>query len=553
MLQNSCRIASLFLFIHIIFGAVCESFAQNASAYLPPAQESYNRTRENVLYRPALRSRPSSDSPTTIQQPAATTGFNGDVPQLQLNIYPQAPQQRRRIRPQETPPLAQSDAATIRSAAAPVPPFVQPTRRADIVSPFQQPKRDIPSMIRVKKSPASTQPTPDASEGVAEASPWPTGFMEAPLPPAPTMPPYEEVAVTPAIQQAQTLPSYWYMQSAQSNTENVAVTPPDRMQEVSVQQAPIAPHPVIEHPTIEVPVVPEPASVQEDVKVTIFDPLKDTAISPLDASMNAVTTAPLPEEQPKNLSGETESILRALPHDLFPETQVRKEKSGFGVNRSQEGVIIPKVKTLKAETGIGANVAVRRQSIDVNYELEKAYNALLQGSTEAAIAGYKDVLAQDTDNKNAMFGLATTYHKLGMLEQARQLYGRLLDLDPYNAEVLNNFLAMVGEEAPESAILYLEQLKAQNSEFSPIYGQLAQLYAKQNDLPNAIMNMQQAVALSPENMVYKYNLAVLYDTYKDYRRAEVLYRQVLRAGMDGQDIPASAKDIQERLIYLGSK
>jgi Tfp pilus assembly protein PilF len=266
-----------------------------------------------------------------------------------------------------------------------------------------------------------------------------------------------------------------------------------------------------------------------------------------------ISTISEPPVEPKNLSGETETILHSLPRDLFPDTQVRKEKGGFGLKRAQEVTSIPTVKNLKTDSGVGANVAVRRQSMDVNYELEKAYNALLQGSTEAAIQGYKDVLVQDPNNKNAMFGLATTYHKLGMLEQARELYGRLLELDPYNAEVLNNFLALVGEEAPESAILYLEQLKAQNGEFSPIYGQLAQLYARENDLPNAIMNMQQAVAISPENMVYKYNLAVLYDTHTDYRRAEVLYRYVLKAGMDGKDIPASSKDIQERLIYLGSK
>jgi Tfp pilus assembly protein PilF len=110
----------------------------------------------------------------------------------------------------------------------------------------------------------------------------------------------------------------------------------------------------------------------------------------------------------------------------------------------------------------------------------------------------------------------------------------------------------VGEEAPEEAILYLEQLKESNTDFSPIYAQLAGLYLRQGNNILAIENMQEAVGISPENLAYKYNLAVMYDQAKQPERAVVLYRQLVKAGLDGAELPADLRDIQKRLTFLGT-
>ncbi len=263
-------------------------------------------------------------------------------------------------------------------------------------------------------------------------------------------------------------------------------------------------------------------------------------------TINAPPSVKLTEPQPDEISAQTKNILQKLPNDIFPTE--RMERGNFDVNRTKMQQTTPDYGGIAQE--IGASVAVRRQSFDVNYELDKAYNALIRGNTEIAVQIYRDVLNAEPNNKYALFGLATTYHKLGMTKQARPIYGRLLELDPYNKEALNNFLALVGEEAPESAILYLEQLKGQNSDFSPIYAQLASLYSKQNNNQLAIENMQEAILISPENLVYQYNLAVMYDKAKQGDRAAMLYRQLVKSGLDGKELPASLSDIQKRLTYL---
>ncbi len=287
----------------------------------------------------------------------------------------------------------------------------------------------------------------------------------------------------------------------------------------------------------------------EGTSVTLYDATQN-GTAPTFHADEMEEVAPVVAPASSELSIESKAILSALPGDLFPNE--RLPEGGFGMDRSQPTQELPSGNDIDPTNSIGANVAVKRQNIDVNYELEKAYNALLNGNTEVAVMIYRDILTAQPNNKHALFGLATTYHKLGMTAEARPVYGRLLSLDPYNPEALNNFLALIGEEAPDSAIAYLQQLKAKNPDFSPIPAQLAQLYHKQGKMRLAIANMQQAVGLSPENLIYRYNLAILYDENSQYDRAIPIYKQLIRAGLDGKDIPASLQDIQERLTFLAS-
>ena len=302
-----------------------------------------------------------------------------------------------------------------------------------------------------------------------------------------------------------------------------------------------------------------PAAMPAIEKIAPEEPIIEEVVvqPPLQADLPQITeeemVSEVPEvtttaEQPQPISAATKNILQKLPNDIFPTD--RTENGDFNLSRIKTEQ--HKNDAMELSNGIGAKVEVRKQSFDVNYELGRAYNALIRGNTEEAIITYGEVLEVEPNNKYALFGLATTYHKLGMAEQARPIYGKLLELDPYNKEALNNFLALVGEEAPEEAILYLEQLKESNTDFSPIYAQLAGLYLRQGNNILAIENMQEAVGISPENLAYKYNLAVMYDQAKQPERAVVLYRQLVKAGLDGAELPADLRDIQKRITFLSS-
>lgn len=263
-----------------------------------------------------------------------------------------------------------------------------------------------------------------------------------------------------------------------------------------------------------------------------------------------------PPEAP-DLSPETEEILSGIPAEIIGRPKSKEIPDNFNMNRvdpatglsatkGEEGA----VETTSASETLGMNVAVKQRPVDVDYELEKAYVALVGGNPDEAIGIYKEVLDIDPNNTSALFGLATTYHRVGLLDEARPIYGKLLKLEPRNKDAINNFLVLVGEEAPERALTHMEHLESQNPEFAPIPAQMALLYTKLGNTQEAIKSMQRAVNLSPENLVYKYNLAILYDKAEKPVEASILYKQLLEARFRGETIPADADQIQQRLTFL---
>ncbi len=323
------------------------------------------------------------------------------------------------------------------------------------------------------------------------------------------------------------------------------------------QQPMTAPQPLIApQETIAVSQAPEIKEARDAPEVKFFDATATGTAPSYDASAQQAAAVSAPAALPmldnkKELTRESENILEKLPTDIFPYKPEDAIK-GFDIEREDAQRGLGADVNFDSAQPVEAGIKIQQQDMDVNYELEKAYNALLKSNTEIAVHIYNNILNTYPENRHALFGLATTYHKLGFLDKARPLYGKILSSNPYDKEALNNFLALVGEEAPDSAIAYLEQLKLSNNDFSPIYAQLAALYNKEGEVDKAVLNMQQAVALSPNNMVYMYNLAVIYDTNRDYRRAEALYRQIIKAGLKGEEIPVSVEEIQERLTYLAS-
>ena len=180
----------------------------------------------------------------------------------------------------------------------------------------------------------------------------------------------------------------------------------------------------------------------------------------------------------------------------------------------------------------------------------KAYSV---GQYESAIALYKSALQTDEKNRNALFGLATSYHRNGQKAQAKIYYAKLLDKYPYDTEGQNNFLTLVGEESPQDALKELADLAKNNPDYAPIYAQKAMIYMKTGDDLNAIKNLYQAVKLRPDNVNYKYNLAVLFDKNGYYENAALLYSDLIKDSRDGKTIPADRADITDRMTFIKAK
>ncbi len=135
---------------------------------------------------------------------------------------------------------------------------------------------------------------------------------------------------------------------------------------------------------------------------------------------------------------------------------------------------------------------------------------------------------------------------------ARPLYGKLLALDPNNRDALNNFLVLLADEAPQEALAQLEKLETKNPGFSPIPAQMAVIYQKLGDSDKASEKMFRAISLAPENLTYRYNLAIMLDRQHKYDEAAKLYRQIIEANQRGDTTPGDITKIEERLTFIAS-
>lgn len=337
------------------------------------------------------------------------------------------------------------------------------------------------------------------------------------------------------------------------NTLVPLIPSPDQLS----QGAPIEPM-VISAP----PAVAEDASAPQLGSAAVASML-DSLDEPVSASERpeilpgVAANAKMDKSEPEpSLSSESKRIVTKIPANIDKPKQAPEGPLNVEHGRDTEYISATAPVTGATDTAthesMGIKIEIKRPAMNLNYELEKAYSALISGQADEAIKIYKNVLSNAPDNKLALFGLATTYHRAGQIDLARPLYGKLLALDPDNRDALNNFLVLLADESPQEALTQLEKLEERNPAFSPIPAQMAVIYQKLGDSEKASEKMFKAISLAPENLTYRYNLAIMLDKQNKYDEAAKLYRQILEAHLRGQVIPGEPTKIQERLTFISS-
>ena len=286
---------------------------------------------------------------------------------------------------------------------------------------------------------------------------------------------------------------------------------------------------------------------KQPVKVAKPTP-KEPEISPEDKAyfdMMEQKRKALPQN--KRLSSETAKAIEDVAPNIADKKEEKQKKNDISINRGGE-------QSVSSNSGMKMSMGSKSgSSFNIKKKIDSAYKALMAGQVSASIALYKEALDKQPDNKDALFGLATAYHRNMQYSQARDIYIDVLKADPNNKEVLNNFLVLVADESPEDAILELQKLERVNSEFSPIPAQIAMIYLKIGQAEKAERYLRRAVILSPDNVTYKYNLAITSDRLKKYDNAARLYKQILEDIDNGAVISGSKRAIKERLEFLNRK
>lgn len=227
------------------------------------------------------------------------------------------------------------------------------------------------------------------------------------------------------------------------------------------------------------------------------------------------------------------AIIKEIEKTLLFDKESREKINVYKKNRSIRKADYT-IGTAPDEAEKNENIQIvivdsKSGSFDIRKKERLAYNSALVGQYEVSIALYKEVLRAEPQNKYSKFALAVVYQKIGQFHQAKELYQDLLKGDISNQEeVIGNLLAILIEESPQDSLYLLSRLTTQNPRSGYILAQAAIVYDKMKDTEQAITLLTRAIEIEPENIAYKYNLAIMYDKTSQKNKALSLYADVSR-------------------------
>jgi Tfp pilus assembly protein PilF len=531
------------------------------------------------VHAPADASAPATEPPAeetplaSETPPPAGAASDAEVTDLLNDIQAPSPMAIDTLEP--LPPSSKT-AETLPEPAATPPPRETPERVAEPQAPSPPPAAAKAARI-VEQTQAAEQPQPLPAQPVASLSPAPDATLgdtvqplrlpdrlKAPVAETPSsyraataVPPVLDAIPLPAETTPEVGPATHVLDAVSTLEEQLAkrvVLPKFPLEDLNkfpaaseVQPAALSPKPadpvaMLDEQTILSKVARSPV-------VIAASDTKDPLLSPVIPVLGL--TAPPGEA---HLSATTKALFKNIPAalDTVPETS----HVPIGIQRATEHLSYfdPNAPKPAAGETLGSVVEVRSDEISTYETLQKAYDALMAGQRESAAALYRTILKADAKNIHALFGLATTYQKDGRRDEARDYYQQLLAIQPTHRDALNNLLVLASEESPQQTLEELAMLAQRNPDFSPIPAQMAMILNKLGKPDEAVKYMAKAIRLAPDNLLYRYNLAIILDRSQHYAQAAKMYRELLSAAeRNSLTLPAPEDVIHRRLTFLESK
>lgn len=170
--------------------------------------------------------------------------------------------------------------------------------------------------------------------------------------------------------------------------------------------------------------------------------------------------------------------------------------------------------------------------------VDKAYAALSAGRLDEAQQHYETALQDQSEDRDALWGLAYLAQKRGDRTQAQDYYRRVLRQDPGNTQASNALWALESESVGEAPQQRAHDLVQRQPESASALAAAATAMAREGQWGLAAQWWARAQALEPHNPALAYNHAVTLDRLRQYPAALRQYEQALRLGASRPgDIP----------------
>jgi tetratricopeptide (TPR) repeat protein len=256
---------------------------------------------------------------------------------------------------------------------------------------------------------------------------------------------------------------------------------------------------------IVTPTPPEPVSATE--------PAKEEPAKPATKVMEAEAAPALINETPA----------------VAPMPSKAKRKAA-AVNNEDNAVKVDKLR--KAEPAVDATHMA-------------AYQAYEAGDDAAASRLYRQVLQADSRNVDAWLGLAAVAARQDKTDEAVAHYQHALTLEPRNSTAQAGLVTLLGQANPVEAESRIKTLITQQPDAADLHAALGNVYADQNQWPNAQQAYFQAFYLDPNRAEYAFNLAVSLDQLHKPDLALDFYQKALAlANRQGGAVDKAALEVR---------
>ena len=186
--------------------------------------------------------------------------------------------------------------------------------------------------------------------------------------------------------------------------------------------------------------------------------------------------------------------------------------------------------------------AAKPQALDIGYA------ALLDGRLEDASQAYAKVLKTNSQERDALLGMAYIAHQRGQRELALEYYQRVLRQDPANAVATAAVLTLDAALDPAAAAVRARDLVARQPDSVAAITSAANALIREGLLAEAVPLFARAQRLEPGNALHAYNHAVALDRLGQVDPAIEQYLRVLKIA--DQQLPSGVRPFSLEAVRL---